>query len=270
MSVILRTVAVSDRGKARENNEDAVHAGPRLVAVADGVGGGPSGEVASDIVIRTLAALDEQPPPDRPADALRAAVDAANEGIREAIEADPSLAGMGTTLTAMFADGDGLDLVHVGDSRAYAWRDGTLIQLTRDDTYVQGLVDKGVISPEEARAHPQRALVTQAVHGSGMHPTFAVVSPRVGDRFLLCSDGLSDYVDDERIAESLRDFSDLDDCARQLIELALAAGAPDNVSVVLADVTGIDGTGPAPVATAEADAGAGAADAPASAPPQPA
>lgn len=236
MSMILRTVAVSDRGKARENNEDAVHAGPRLVAVADGVGGGPSGEVASEIVIRTLAALDAGPGPASPAEALREAVDAANRGIREAIEADPRLEGMGTTLTAMLANGDGLDLVHVGDSRAYAWRDGALTQLTRDDTYVQGLVDKGVISAAEARAHPQRALVTQAVHGAGLSPTYAVVTPRAGDRFLLCSDGLSDYVDDAAIAQTLREQSDLADCAQQLVQLALAAGAPDNVSVILADV----------------------------------
>jgi protein phosphatase len=236
MSVILRTVAVSDRGKARENNEDAVHAGSRLVAVADGVGGGPSGEVASAIVIKALAALDTEPEPPAPADALREAVDAANRGIRDAIEADPSLDGMGTTLTAILTDGDQLDLVHVGDSRAYAWRDGELTQLTRDDTYVQGLVDKGVISPAEARSHPQRALVTQAVHGAGISPTFATVTPREGDRYLLCSDGLSDYVADEAIAQTLREQPELADCARQLVQLALAAGAPDNVSVILADV----------------------------------
>jgi PPM family protein phosphatase len=236
MSVILRAVAVSDRGKARENNEDAVHAGHRLVAVADGVGGGPSGEVASEIVIRTLAVLDAEPSPAVPAEALRAAVEAANRGIREAIEADPSLDGMGTTLTAMLADGDELDLVHVGDSRAYAWRDGALTQLTRDDTYVQGLVDKGVISPAEARAHPQRALVTQAVHGAGIRPTYVVVKPKRGDRFLLCSDGLSDYVDEQAIARTLREQPELDRCAHELVQLALAAGAPDNVSVILADV----------------------------------
>lgn len=236
MSVILRTVAVSDRGKARENNEDAIHAGPALVAVADGVGGGPSGEVASAIVIRTLAALDTDPPPTAPAAALREAVDAANRSIRAAIEADPALEGMGTTLTAMLAGRDGLDLVHVGDSRAYAWRDGALTQLTRDDTYVQGLVDKGVITPAEARSHPQRALVTQAVHGSGVTPAYTTVPARAGDRYLLCSDGLSDYVDDAAIAQTLREHRDLQGCARQLVQLALAAGAPDNVSVILADV----------------------------------
>jgi protein phosphatase len=236
MSVILRAVAVSDRGKARENNEDAVHAGPNLVAVADGVGGGPSGEVASEIVIRTLAALDSGPPPADPAGALRAAVDAADRGIRSAIESDPRLDGMGTTLTAMLIDGDTLDLVHVGDSRAYAWRDGALTQLTRDDTYVQGLVDKGVISAAEARAHPQRALVTQAVHGAGVNPLYLAVKAQRGDRFLLCSDGLSDYVDEQAIAGALQEQSDLAQCAQRLVQLALAAGAPDNVSVILADV----------------------------------
>lgn len=236
MSVSLRTVAVSDRGKARENNEDAVHAGPGLIAVADGVGGGPSGEVASEIVIRALRALDTEPRPEDGAAALRAAFDAANEGLREAIEADPGLAGMGTTLTALFADGDGLDLVHVGDSRAYALRDGSLTQLTRDDTYVQGLVDQGVISKDEARAHPQRSLVTQAVHGATVNPTFAVVTPEPGDRFLVCSDGLSDYVTEEDIARTLREQSDLEACAHQLVQLALAEGAPDNVSVIVADV----------------------------------
>jgi protein phosphatase len=236
MSVILRTVAVSDRGKARENNEDAVHAGSRLAAVADGVGGGPSGEVASEIVIRTLATLETGPRPAEPDRALREAVGAADRGIREAVAADPDLDGMGTTLTALLADGDQLDLVHVGDSRAYAWRDGSLTQLTRDDTYVQGLVDRGVLSPEEARAHPQRALVTQAVHGGGINPSYARLPARPGDRYLLCSDGLSDYVEDAAIARTIAGEQDLRRCAQQLVDLALAAGAPDNVSVILADV----------------------------------
>lgn len=236
MSVYLRAVAVSDRGKARENNEDAVHAGPGLIAVADGVGGGPSGEVASDIVIRTLETLDSEPRPADPAQALRQAMAAADRNLQAAIEADPRLAGMGTTLTALLADGDVLDLVHVGDSRAYAWSNGALTQLTRDDTYVQGLVDKGVLSKEEARFHPQRALVTQAVHGAGVTPTYAVVRPHPGDRLLVCSDGLSDYVEEAAIAQTLADEPDLTACAHQLVQLALAEGAPDNVSVILADV----------------------------------
>jgi protein phosphatase len=218
MSVILRTAAVSDRGKVRENNEDAVHAGAWLVAVADGVGGGPSGEVASDIAISSLA------------DAVRTA----NQRIRAAAQADPELAGMGTTLTAMRVTGDHLELVHIGDSRAYRWRDATLTQLSRDDTFVQGLVDQGLISAAQAREHPQRSLVTQAMNGSEIRPSYTTVRPRAGDRYLLCSDGLSDYVDDEAIARALAAGGEPDECARQLVDLALAAGAPDNVSVVVA------------------------------------
>jgi protein phosphatase len=230
MSVILRTAAVSDRGKTRENNEDAVHAGPRLIAVADGVGGGPSGEVASGIVIRSLAEMDADPPPQSLADA----VVTANRRIREAIEADPTLDGMGTTLTAVLAHGDKLELAHIGDSRAYLWRDGDLTQLSRDDTFVQGLVDQGLISSAEARNHPQRAVVTQAMHGAGMEPAYASITPRAGDRFLLCSDGLSDYVDGQALARTIGSVDDLAQCARELVLLAMEAGAPDNVTVVVA------------------------------------
>ena len=155
MNLILRTAAASDRGKTRENNEDAVHAGPHVVAVADGVGGGPSGEVASSLVIRTLAALESAPPQEASA-ALQAAVIEANLRIRAAINHDPSLEGMATTLTAMVVTDRGLAIGHIGDSRAYAWRGHALTQLTRDDTYVQGLVDSGIITVDEARRHPQR------------------------------------------------------------------------------------------------------------------
>jgi PPM family protein phosphatase len=229
MSVILRTAAISDRGKARENNEDALHAGPRLIAVADGVGGGPSGEVASGLVIRSLEELDT----DTPAESLADGFARANRRIREAIGSRPELEGMGTTLTAMLVAGDELQLAHIGDSRAYLWRGGELTQLSRDDTFVQGLVDEGVISAEEARSHPQRSLVTQAMNGTAIEPTFATVSPRPEDRYLLCSDGLSDYVAASEIADALA-TADLDGCARRLVDLALAAGAPDNVTVVVA------------------------------------
>lgn len=228
MSVTLRTAAVSDRGKVRDNNEDAVYAGARLIAVADGVGGGPSGEIASGIVIRELAKLEDG------AGSLGEAVGAANQRLREAVRADADLEGMGTTLTAMLAVKDGLQLAHIGDSRAYLWRDGRLTQLSRDDTFVQGLVDQGIISATEARAHPQRSLVTQAMHGSSIDPSFAPVTPRAGDRYLLCSDGLSDYVDDDTIERTITSRDDPEECARALVDLALAAGAPDNVTVVVA------------------------------------
>jgi PPM family protein phosphatase len=230
MSLSLRTAAVSDRGKVRENNEDALHAGRRLIAVADGVGGGPAGEVASGIVVGALAELDA----DQPARALADALEVANRRLREAVEENEALAGMGTTLTAMLTVGDQLKLAHIGDSRAYLFREGVLTQLTRDDTFVQGLVDEGMISAEEARSHPQRSLVTQAMHGSTMAPTYQTVTPRSGDRFLLCSDGLSDYVAHDAIARAMGAHDRLEDCARELVDLALAVGAPDNVTVVVA------------------------------------
>jgi protein phosphatase len=251
--MILRIAAVSDRGLAREINEDAVHAGSTLIAVADGMGGLPAGEVASEIAIRSLAALEVTPeaapeaaPDTVPASAaaaasgdavgaLRVAVERANRWIGEAIEADPSLAGMGTTLTAMLLSGDRMAMVHVGDSRAYLFRSGVLTQITRDDTFVQSLVDKGAITAAEARRHPQRSLITQAVQGGEVSPVYTALRPRGGDRFLLCSDGLTDFVDDDAIADVLTRYADRQQCAERLIELALRAGGPDNVSAIVAD-----------------------------------
>jgi serine/threonine protein phosphatase PrpC len=243
--MILRIAAVSDRGLAREINEDAVHAGSALIAVADGMGGLPAGEVASEIAIRSLAALDTVADESamapagfgtgNPTDALRIAVERANRLIGEAVEADPSLSGMGTTLTAMLLAGDRIAMVHVGDSRAYLLRDGVLTQITKDDTFVQSLVDKGAITAAEARRHPQRSLVTQAVQGREMRPVYTALRPHGGDRFLLCSDGLTDFVDDDAITEALTRYADRQLCAERLVELALRAGGPDNVSAIVAD-----------------------------------
>lgn len=234
MSLILRAVALSDLGRARENNEDAAHAGRALVAVADGIGGLPNGEVASDIAIEVLAGLDREPSPSP--DALKNAVERANQRIRDAADADPALSGMGTTVTAMLLSNNRLTLVHVGDSRAYLLRDGVLTQLTKDDTYVQALVDRGAISAAEASVHPHRSLVTQAVQGQEISPSVTTLRPNPGDRFLLCSDGLSDVVANDALAEALRNHADLDECARRLIDQALEAGGPDNITVVIADV----------------------------------
>jgi protein phosphatase len=236
MSLILRAVAATDLGRGRENNEDTFHAGKRLIAVADGMGGLPAGEVASEIAIRVLSRL-ESLPPERPAlDALRETVAEANREIGAAVAADPALEGMGTTITAMLAQGDRIALAHVGDSRAYAWRDGELIQLTKDDTYVQALVDKGAISPEQASLHPHRSLVTKAVQGGDVIPAYTVLTPHDGDRYLLCSDGLTDVVGAAAIGAVLREHADAQECAARLIELALDAGGPDNITAVIADV----------------------------------
>jgi protein phosphatase len=236
MSLMLRAAVVTDLGLVRSNNEDAAHAGKRLLAVADGIGGAPAGELASEIVIRALAALDGGPEPEAPLAALGQAIAAANREIGESTAGDLTRQGMGTTVTALLLSGDRFALLHVGDSRGYLLRDGKLSRLTRDDTFVQALVDRGMITAVEARHHPQRSIITQAVQGGDFEPTGALLVPYPADRYLLCSDGLSDYVSDELIEETLAGYADPQRCAEQLVGLALRAGAPDNVTVVVGDV----------------------------------
>ena len=145
---------------------------------------------------------------------------------------------MGTTLTALLfsANGTSLALAHIGDSRAYLLRDETLTQVTRDDTFVQLLVDEGVISAEQARSHPRRAVVTQALQGEPANPAYSVQLPQAGDRWLICSDGLSNVVQSDSLAEALTSYPDRDACAKRLVDLALRAGGPDNITVVIADI----------------------------------
>jgi serine/threonine protein phosphatase PrpC len=236
MSLVLHSAAVSDIGLGRMNNEDSVHAGPRLIAVADGIGGMPAGELASAIVIRELEGLDAEKT-DEPMDALRSTVATANRKIRDIGETDQAAEGMGTTVTAMLLAGDQLALLHVGDSRGYLLHDGELTQITKDDTYVQTLVDQGLITLAEARVHPRRSVVMQAVQGLEYEPACTLTPAVPGDRYLLCSDGLSDVVGEDAIADALISEPDPAACARLLVAFALEAGAPDNVTVVVADVT---------------------------------
>ncbi|MFY1693591.1 PP2C family protein-serine/threonine phosphatase [Plantactinospora sp. WMMB782] len=238
MSLKLRSVAVSDRGLIRGANQDSMHAGPWLLAVADGMGGMAAGDLASCITIDAIRPLDVETPEEGLVAALQGAVDTASAGIRQAITEDPERQGMGTTLTALLLarTGSCLALAHVGDSRAYLLRGGMMTQLTRDDTFVQMLVDEGVISPDEAHSHPRRAVVTRALQGEPVTPTYTTVVPQTGDRWMLCSDGLSNVVRPESLAEALLDYPDPAGCAQRLVDLALRAGGPDNITVVVADV----------------------------------
>lgn len=236
MSLSLHAAAVTDIGLVRTNNEDSAHAGRRLIAVADGIGGMPAGELASDIVIKAIAWLEEAPDQPDPVRALSDSITAANEQIRAAGESDESQDGMGTTVTALLLAGERIALVHVGDSRGYLLRDGQLTQLTKDDTFVQSLVDQGVLTAAEARVHPRRSIVTQAIQGQEFRSTEKLLQARLADRFLLCSDGLSDVVGDEDICTALRSYPDPSESAGRLVGLALRAGASDNVTVVVADV----------------------------------
>ncbi|MEH1017591.1 protein phosphatase 2C domain-containing protein [Micromonospora sp. CPCC 206060] len=238
MTLKLRSVGASDRGLIRSGNQDAVHAGPWLVAVADGMGGMAAGDLASAIAIDSVAPLDVETPEDGLIAALQGAIGTASARIRQAVAEDPERQGMGTTLTALlFArTGSCLALAHIGDSRAYLLRDGVLKQVTRDDTFVQMLVDEGVITAEQASSHPRRAVVTQALQGAEVSPAYATMVPWAGDRWLLCSDGLSNVVRPDTLAEVLASYPDRAACGSRLIDLALRAGGPDNISVVVADV----------------------------------
>jgi protein phosphatase len=236
MKLTLRSAKVTHVGLVRKNNEDSAYAGRRLAAVADGMGGMPAGELASDIVMRALAPLDTPKDPRDATAVLRDAIESANRQIRAAGESDASQDGMGTTVTSLLLSGETVTLVHVGDSRCYLTRDGSTSQVTKDDTFVQSLVDQGILTPAEARAHPRRSIVTQAVQGDEFAPEVAEMAVRPGDRFMVCSDGLSDWVSEDNIAETLGAVPDPDLCAGRLVDLALVAGAPDNVTVVVADV----------------------------------
>ena len=239
MTLVLRYAARSDRGLVRANNEDSVYAGARLLALADGMGGHAAGEVASQLVIAALAHLDDDEPGGDLLSKLDDAVREGNSAIAAHVELEPELEGMGTTLTAILFAGNRLGLVHIGDSRGYLLRDGELTQITKDDTFVQTLVDEGRITAEEAHSHPQRSLIMRALTGHEVEPTLIMREAKEGDRYLLCSDGLSDPVSQETILEALQ-IPDVAESADRLIELALRGGGPDNVTVVVADVVDHD------------------------------
>jgi serine/threonine protein phosphatase PrpC len=231
----------TERGPVRADNQDSAYAAPHLVALADGMGGMAAGDLASRLVIGAVAAADDGPPrTGDPADAvvdwLRAAAGEGNRLIGLEVAANPALRGMGTTLTAMLVVADKIGMVHVGDSRAYRIREGELHQITKDDTYVQVLVDEGCITPEEATTHPQRSAVTRALQGQPVQPRYTVRSAIPGDRYLLCSDGVSDFLPAEVIETLLGMDTDPQIGADRVVATALQAGATDNVTAIVADI----------------------------------
>jgi PPM family protein phosphatase len=236
----LSSFAGSDVGRVRSGNEDSHFCGQTVFAVADGLGGHQGGEVASAAAVEPLAGLDGRSFKDagEAAEALAAAIREANEAILERAAGDPALYGMATTVTAAAA-GDGyLQLAHVGDSRAYLLRGGTLEQLTTDHTVVGELVRRGRLTPEQAAIHPERSILTRAV---GLDPRVPVDLPdplelEPEDQVLLCSDGLTEAVADGRIAELLSAAPDGHAACRALIDAANDAGGPDNITVVLVRV----------------------------------
>ncbi|MFO7893451.1 MAG: Stp1/IreP family PP2C-type Ser/Thr phosphatase [Longimicrobiales bacterium] len=227
----------TDVGRVRTRNEDALLQQPLrgLAAVADGMGGHAGGDVASRIAVDVLDDRTRDMGPD-PGTTLAAAVREAHEAILRAARADPGLQGMGTTLTALWVQEEECIIAHVGDSRAYRWRDEELDQLTRDQTWVQEQVDTGALSREQARTHPFSSILTGALGIDDQELEIQVVEPgcEPGDTFLLCSDGLNARLADHEILDVLRaNAGDLDAAAHALIDAANEAGGPDNITVAL-------------------------------------
>jgi serine/threonine protein phosphatase PrpC len=220
----------SDPGRQRTANEDAYYARPPLFAVADGMGGAQAGEVASRIATESFEPAERR---DRGPEAfLRSIAEEANERIHSFAEEDQSHQGMGTTLTAALVEGEEVSLAHVGDSRAYLFRDGELRMLTSDHSLVEELRRQGRLTDQEAEEHPQRSIITRALGPEReVEVDTMTYRARPGDVFLLCSDGLTTMVSDERIAAILREAPDLDAAVRRLVREANEAGGRDNITV---------------------------------------
>lgn len=235
-SLRLNYVALTDVGLRRSTNQDSGYASSHLIAIADGMGGAAAGDLASATTMNIVRQVDADLGDVDPLETLAHAVAAANTKLGQLVRDDPSVEGMGTTLEAMLWDGHRFATAHIGDSRAYLLRDGKLTQISTDHTFVQSLVEEGKLTPAEARVHPHRSLLLRVMLGRDDNdPDLAWFEGRLGDRFLLCSDGLSDMVDDATIEQTLG-AETIDQAATELVRLALEAGGYDNVTVVIGEL----------------------------------
>jgi PPM family protein phosphatase len=239
MTLSLEYAALTDVGRVRRNNEDSAYAGPHLLLLADGMGGAAAGELASATAVEVIRRLDSahrSSSGDDLLELLAGAVHRANERLSELVEQDPEIEGTGSTVTAILFDGEHFAMAHLGDSRAYLMRDGVLRQLSHDHTFVQSLVDEGRISLQEAQNHPHRNLILRVLDGRpDSDPDLEILDIRAGDRLMLCSDGIPDYVGDDVIAATMRAGTP-DSVAVDLITIALESGSNDNVTCIVADV----------------------------------
>lgn len=234
MALSLRFSAQSDIGR-RKKNDDSGYAGAHFVMIADGMGGAPHGNLASSVAVQTMQRLDTAAPDDL-LEALAGAVHRANDRLAEVIEEDASTEGMGTTVTAALFDGTRIGVAHLGDSRGYLWRDGELLRLTSDHSWVQSLIDEGRITEEEAATHSHRSLLLKVLDGRHDNdPDLTLYDVQAGDRILLCSDGLSGFVPHDRLERALS-IGSTDAAVGELVQLALENNSNDNITVVLADV----------------------------------
>ena len=241
-ALALRYAALSDVGRVRKDNQDSGYASEHLLVIADGVGGAARGDLASTTAIQAMSRLDG-PVAGDVLEALAGGIHRAHDRIAELVEQDPELDGTSTTITSALFDGRRIGVAHVGDSRGYLLRDGTLSQLTKDHTFVQSLIDEGRITEEESRTHPHRNLILRAVDGvDETDPDLFYVDLAPGDRILLCSDGASGVLDADRLADILGTGT-VDFAVVELIRAALEAGSSDNITVVVADVEVAGGEG---------------------------
>ncbi len=242
MALRLRSVAHSEIGLVRKNNQDSGFTSDQFLMVADGMGGAAAGDLASAVAVHEVRKLQTEQESSGKSiagqdmvEVLAGVVSRANDTIADLIDQDPALEGMGTTVTAAMFDGNQLALVHIGDSRAYLLRDGVLSRLTHDHSWVQSLIDEGRITEDEAHYHPHRSLLLKVLNGQPVNePDLKLIDVRAGDRLLLCSDGLCGLVDDEALSDDLN--GSLDQTLTALIRDAHSAGGIDNITIVLADV----------------------------------
>lgn len=237
------SAAASHVGKIRANNQDSGYAGRYLFVVADGMGGHAGGDIASSMAIKRIIETDHEYSSAEDAEfALKSTLLAANSLLAETVFEHQELTGMGTTVSAILRVGDRIALAHIGDSRIYLYRDGELEQITADHTFVQRLVDSGRITQEEAAVHPRRSVLMRVLGDVDAAPEIdtTVIDTVPGDRWLLCSDGLSSYVSDDKIRSILETVPDANAAAERLIKESLDQGAPDNVTVV---IVGVDDSG---------------------------
>src|SRR5829696_2221169 len=244
MAIALRYAARSDLGLGpKSRNEDSGYAGPNLLVLADGMGGHAAGDVASSMIVGELAPLDEEDvTADQAIPLLEEALHSANSRLTKAMHENSELSGMGSTTIVMLRTGNKLAMAHIGDSRAFMLRGDAFSQITKDHSFVQQLIDEGRITKEDAGHHPQRSVVTRVMTGQPEdEPDTSLREAKIGDRFLLCSDGLSDFVGADVIEEVLREARTPEDAADRCIEIALKASTRDNVTVIVADVVDADG-----------------------------
>ena len=251
------SAAVSHVGKIRSNNQDSGYAGTRLFLVADGMGGHAGGDVASAIAAKRVSEADiEYSSPEDAEFALQAALISANSLLAETVFEHSELTGMGTTVSSILRVGDKVVMAHIGDSRIYRYRDGLLEQMSSDHTFVQRLVDSGRITAEEAAVHPRRSVLMRVLGDVDAAPEIdtSIQDVRAGDRWLLCSDGLSSYVAEDKIASILATIRSAQGAADRLVKESLDHGAPDNVTVVIVDIDddGMSGGDPTFVGAASA------------------